>query len=187
MPFLSLQSGSREFWFFQRSITHKYNCVIFGKERFNPARSSYDIALFVSSLRYSFADESGDHNPRDWCFRRKCNDCTSKGVQYCVTQGNHGKKAGRCLVANESREMEVCTFVMVVQQILAELVHLGADTWHDDFETRSVNEKSRSLVGIVVFKAHLSILKKHLDKIKTWSQLFSWIALSMAEKSLSSG
>lgn len=187
MPFLSLQSGSREFWYFQRSITHKYNCAIFGNERFNPAHSSYDIALFVSSLRYSFADESGDHNPRDWCFRRKCNDCTSKGVQYCVTQGNHGKKAGRCLVANESREMEVCTFVMVVQQILAELVHLGADTWHDDFETRSVNEKSRSLVGIVVFKAHLSILKKHLDKIKTWSQLFSWIALSMADKSLSSG
>lgn len=104
-----------------------------------------------------------------------------------MTQRNHGKKAGRCLVANESREMEVCTFVMVVQQILAELVHLGADTWHDDFETRSGNEQSRSLVSMVVFKAHVSILKKHLNKVKTWSQLFNWIALSMAEKSLSSG
>ena len=164
MLFLSLQSGSRECWYFQRSIAHKYNCVIFEEERFNPAHSSCDIVLFVSSLQYSFADESGDHNPRDWCFRRWCNDCTSTGVQYCVTQEDHGKKAGRSFVANESREMEVCTFVMVVQQILADLVHLGADTWHDDFETRSGNEQSRSLVTIVVFKARLRISKNILTK-----------------------
>lgn len=96
-----------------------------------------------------------------------------------MTLENHGEKAGTCLVANESREMEVCTFVMVVQQILAELVHLGADIWHDDFETRSGNEQSRSVVTIVVFKGHFLISRKHLSKIKTWSQLFNWIALSL--------